>query len=78
MLGYELWRKARIPITRHGNLDFTKLAGDRLGRLTIAYVAGGVGYRTVAGVAQMLVHFSLERGFDDGLGQLLKHAVFAN
>ncbi len=46
VLGNQLRCKARVAVTRYRNLDFAKVAGERLGRLAIAYVAGGVGYRT--------------------------------
>ena len=78
MFGNQLRRKARVPIKRHGYLDCAKVAGDGLSRLAVADVVAGVGYRAVSRVPQMLVHFPLERGFDDGFGQLLEHAVFAN
>ena len=37
-----------------------------------------IGVSTKPGEAQMLIHFRLERGFYDGFGQLLEHAVFTN
>ena len=45
VFGDQLRGKARVPITRHGNLDCAKVAGDGLGRLAITHVAAGVGYR---------------------------------
>jgi len=78
VLGDDLWLKTTVAVTGHFNRHLAELAFEGLLALAVAGVAGGIGYRLVAGVAKVFGHLGFQRTLDQFLGELLEQAMLAN
>src|SRR5690606_12934758 len=78
VLGDDLRLETAVAVTGHFNRHLTELAFERLLALAVAGVAGGIGYRLVAGVAKVFGHLRVQRSLDQFLGELLEHAMLAD
>ena len=77
VLGDDLRLEGGVAVARHGNGEGAEVAFEGLGGLAVAGVAAFVAFGVVLGVAEVMGEFGLHGAFEQGFGELLEQAIFA-
>jgi hypothetical protein len=78
MLGNQLRLECALAVAGNIQWQFTKIALQGLGTVTVAGVAGAVANSAAPTVAEVFGHLGFECTLNQHLGKLLEQAVLAN